>query len=413
VYNINNIIKGEINMENKREEKGKIIAETKAITKVKGGFIVPSQTSNKTYFVTEHLDSCTCEDCKTRNVKCKHTFAVQFYLQKVTIKDNKEITIQTKRLTYPQTWSAYNKSQETEKARFLELLNDLIEVNVPNQEYTFGRPKISNKDILFSSALKVYTQFSLRRFMSDLNEAKEKGYINTKPCFASVGHFIQNGELTAQLKELIQRSASVLKSVETDFAVDSSGFRTTKFNDYCKDKHNTKRQHEYLKLHAIIGIKTNIICDCDVTKGDGIGTGDSPKFIPLVNNLVANGYNIKEVSADKAYSSRDNLALVNSVGGTAYIPYKSNTSSKSRGCGIIWKKMFHYFNMNQEEFMEHYHKRSNVETTFFALKTKFNDCLKSKTLTAQTNELLLKVLCFNIVQVIHETNELGINFEYV
>lgn len=399
-------------MENQREVKGKIIAETKEIRKVKGGFIVPSQTSNKNYFVTEHLDSCNCEDCVTRKIKCKHTFAVEFYLQKVTIID-KEVTIQTKKLTYPQTWSAYNKSQETEKARFLELLNDLIEANVPKQEYIFGRPKINNKDILFSSALKVYTQFSLRRFMSDLNDAKEKGYINTKPCFASVGHYIQSKELTSQLKELIQKSASVLKSVETDFAVDSTGFRTTKFNDYCKDKHNTKKQHEYLKLHAVVGTKTNIICDCEVTQGNGIGTGDCTKFIPLVQNLQPNGFNVAEVSADKAYSSRDNLALVNGLGATAYIPFKSNTSAKSRGCGIIWKKMYHYFNMNQEEFMQHYHKRSNVETTFFALKTKFNDYLKSKNLTAQTNELLLKVLCFNIVQVIHETNELGINFEYV
>lgn len=70
--------------------------------------------------------------------------------------------------------------------------------------------------------------------------------------------------------------------------------------------------------------------------------------------------------------------------------------------------MFHYFQYNRDKFLKHYHARSNVETTFMALKTKFNDCLKSKTKAAQVNELLLKVLCFNIVQVIHETNELGI-----
>jgi transposase len=77
--------------------------------------------------------------------------------------------------------------------------------------------------------------------------------------------------------------------------------------------------------------------------------------------------------------------------------------------------MFNYFQFNREEFLTHYHARSNSESTFGALKAKFNDHLKSKTLTAQKNELLLKILCFNIVQVIHETNELGItaNFESV
>ncbi len=39
------------------------------------------------------------------------------------------------------------------------------------------------------------------------------------------------------------------------------------------------------------------------------------------------------------------------------------------------------------EFFEHYHKRSNVETTFMAIKTKFGDTLKSKNEVAQVNEL--------------------------
>jgi hypothetical protein len=35
---------------------------------------------------------------------------------------------------------------------------------------------------------------------------------------------------------------------------------------------------------------------------------------------------IKEVSADLAYSSRNNLELVGSVRGTPYIPFKKNTT---------------------------------------------------------------------------------------
>lgn len=46
--------------------------------------------------------------------------------------------------------------------------------------------------------------------------------------------------------------------------------------------------------------------------------------------------------------------------------------------------------------------RSNVESTFFMLKAKFSDLIRSKTETAQINELLLKVLCHNIVVVNNE-----------
>jgi transposase len=398
-------------MINMREEKGRAIAQNKAITKVEGGYLVDSQNSNKKYFVDEHLDSCTCPDCLTRKVRCKHAFAVQYYLQKVTIK--KGVTkVEATRITYPQAWSAYNKSQETEKTRFMELLSDLVQTT-KKEEYVFGRPKTSDQDMLFSSALKVYTQFSLRRFMSDLNEAKEKGLVEKKPCFASVGHYMQKESLAPLLKELIQKSASVLKSVEGNFAIDSTGFRTTKFNDYCKDKHDTKRKHEFLKLHAVVGTKTNIICACNVTESEGLGTGDTSHFQPLVQEVSDSGFTLGEVSADKAYSAIANTNLVHELGGTAYIPYRKHTAGtcRSGNKGKLWRKMFHYFQLNQEEFLEHYHARSNVESTFGALKMKFNDCLKSKTRTAQINELLLKVLCFNIVQVIHETNELGIKLD--
>ena len=47
------------------------------------------------------------------------------------------------------------------------------------------------------------------------------------------------------------------------------------------------------------------------------------------------------------------------------------------------------------------------------IKTKFRDNLRSKTKTAQVNELLCKVLAHNICVVMQEMNELGIKGEFV
>ena len=58
--------------------------------------------------------------------------------------------------------------------------------------------------------------------------------------------------------------------------------------------------------------------------------------------------------------------------------------------------------------MESYHKRSNVETTFSMIKAKFGDGLRSKTVTAQKNEVLCKVLAHNLCCVIQSIYELGI-----
>ena len=54
------------------------------------------------------------------------------------------------------------------------------------------------------------------------------------------------------------------------------------------------------------------------------------------------------------------------------------------------------------DFLERYHKRSNVETTFSMIKRKFGDSLRSKSDVAMTNEVLAKVLCHNLAVLIHE-----------
>ncbi|MBI4255852.1 MAG: hypothetical protein HY616_12340 [Candidatus Rokubacteria bacterium] len=56
----------------------------------------------------------------------------------------------------------------------------------------------------------------------------------------------------------------------------------------------------------------------------------------------------------------------------------------------------------------HYHKRSNVESTFSMMKRKFGDSLRSKTDVAMVNEALAKIVCHNVVVLIHEMHELGI-----
>lgn len=59
-----------------------------------------------------------------------------------------------------------------------------------------------------------------------------------------------------------------------------------------------------------------------------------------------------------------------------------------------------------------YHARSNVETTFFMVKSKLGDSVKSKNFTAQKNELLCKLIAHNIIVLIQEIHELGISADF-
>ena len=75
---------------------------------------------------------------------------------------------------------------------------------------------------------------------------------------------------------------------------------------------------------------------------------------------------------------------------------------------VCGKKMFHYFAFNRQEFLQHHHKRSNVESTFSMIKAKFRDHVRSKTDVAMQNEVLCKILCHNICCLIQALYELGI-----
>ena len=111
--------------------------------------------------------------------------------------------------------------------------------------------------------------------------------------------------------------------------------------------------------------------------------------------------------ADKAYSSKGNLELVARQGGTPYVPFKSNTTGEGDG-STLWEKVWHMYQYHREDFLTHYHKRSNAESTIWMIKSKFGEHIRSKTGTAMVNELLCKVLCHNICVVIQSMYELGV-----
>ncbi len=79
----------------------------------------------------------------------------------------------------------------------------------------------------------------------------------------------------------------------------------------------------------------------------------------------------------------------------------------------MWRKTFHYFQLHKDEFLEHYHKRSNVESTFSAIKKKFGESVKSKNRIAQKNELLCKIIAYNITVLIHEMIQLNGTSEFL
>jgi transposase/ribosomal protein L37AE/L43A len=306
-----------------------------------------------------------------------------------------------------QEWKQYTEAQRNEKAYLLNILFELFEnvkiIYNPNKK---GRKFYKIQDVIYSLILKTYTKLSSRRLNSDLQLLKEKGFIEKIPDHTTLSKYLGKEELTHILEALIKISSRPIKDIDS-LAIDSSGFSTSQFGRWFDFKWGQEKScRTWIKGHISADTFTNIIVSATITRGN---FADSPQLKPLLKNLE--GKNIKEVCADKAYSSRENLQLITNLGAVPYIPFKSNVTGKQYGSSI-WRKTFFYFKDNSEDFYKHYHKRSNVETCFHMIKQKFGKELTTKSFESQKNELLLKILCHNICCLIQEYFTRNIELHY-
>jgi hypothetical protein len=91
-------------------------------------------------------------------------------------------------------------------------------------------------------------------------------------------------DLTPILENLITRAALPLRDMETQFAIDSTGFGTQCFYRHFTAKYGHEQTYrDYVKLHAVIGTKTNVIAAAKVTDRNG---ADSPNLPALATKTA-------------------------------------------------------------------------------------------------------------------------------
>ena len=114
----------------------------------------------------------------------------------------------------------------------------------------------------------------------------------------------------------------------------------------------------------------------DVTEHN---TQDGPYVKTLIEQTTEH-FHVARIFGDNGNRSYANLWLTVSKGAEPFIPL--------------------------EEFLRAYRKRSNLESTFSAIKRVFGD---AKMHVAQVNDVLLKVRAHNTRCLIHSMHELGIS----
>jgi transposase len=302
------------------------------------------------------------------------------------------------RKTYKQNWSYYYAASRREKLMFYRILKDATDYLMVEYHYQGnGRPPVYLANIIKALCIKAYHNSSSWRVESELKIAKAMGIIDEIPKRSTINKYLKNKKVSFLLDRLYKIIAEPLSEVEIYFSADATGISNKYGNNRWRlirhTKEEMKKTREYSKLHIISGTKTNVIASAEITTGN---MHESPLFKPLLKDTIKI-FTIKELSADAGYLSKDNVNAISKIGAQPFIMPKRNVNVPMKGRISAWGGMLRLWKENQMIFAEHYHRRSNVESTFSALKRKFGDFTRSKLETSQRNDILSKIVCFNTV----------------
>lgn len=298
--------------------------------------------------------------------------------------------------TYSQDWPIYERACSQEKLMFFRILKDAIDqMEIPYQYKGNGRPPVDYSDIVKSLCIRSYSGYSSWRAESELKIARAMGTIHIVHRRSTLNKYLQDPKVAELLHRLYTIIAEPLAEIEMYFAADATGISNAYGSQHWSKIRNTPEEHkqrrQYAKLHIITGVKTNVICAAKITSGTA---HESPFLKPLLDD-TAKIFTMREVSADAGYLSRENVQAIAAKGAAPFIMGKKNVHVPSKGRLTPWVAMLRLWKHQQSYFAERYHRRSNVESTFGALKRKFGHFCRSKKQISQENEILAKIVCFN------------------
>ena len=173
-------------------------------------------------------------------------------------------------------------------------------------------------------------------------------------------------------------------------AADSTGYSYLRFVRWFNVRTDSFRTRKgWVKLHAIVDIRTRVIIDCMATDS---AVADINGLYAMLGRL---GLGTGDFCLDSAYLARLMCNMISAMGMVPRIKPKSNTIRNARG-SQSWREMVSLYMDDKDRFDSEYHQRSIIEAVFAALKKMYGDSTRCRKHENRTRETAIRVMCYNV-----------------
>lgn len=399
---------------------------------------VRSQTGGGYYHVEERsgLWDCDCPDAALTR-PCVHVLAV-FLTRKIIPYPDEEMEEPEEREAGGMDHAAIRKAELAITTHLPRLAYRLFEMlPQPPPRYGPGRPALSQTDGLLCALLWAINGRNMRREQETRDRLMAEGILGRHVSCNSVSRVLTDEETTPLLEEALRRTREPFSTVDPNdlpltlsvgdtFAVDSTGFTPSRQGHYAAERDRQRQERErrerkatgkpaeplpWLKAHLMVSTRAHLITSARITSSTGKGTGDPSLFAPLMEETAAT-FPVGVVVGDPAYTNRAVVEQVASLGATPIFKPKSNMKPRQHGVSG-WGDMIAFFTVHRAEFDALYHRRVQVESVNSAIKRRFGESLRSRTPTSRRNELLCRLIAYNLVVLIQQVHLLHAEGEWL
>jgi hypothetical protein len=213
-----------------------------------------------------------------------------------------------------------------------------------------GRPRIQLSDLVYAGTMKVYSMVSGRNADREIRRCHALGLIKRAPCYNSVFRCVELPGLAPLLSMLVTKAAAPMVGIEREMTATVAEFVTA---------------HGKVKVAATVGAETSVIVAVRAVDG---AHDESARRVPDVSFTT--------IEASTRFTE-------------------------------AWVRLQRYFSSGRTDLLALYRQR-DVADAFDQVKGRFGRSLHSKLATAQTNEVLFKCLCHNLVVLAYAIDRLSI-----